>query len=33
MAVNLELLTHQYELFEDTNTRFLALVGGYRTCR
>lgn len=27
----LELLEHQLEFFEDTDTRFLALVGGYRS--
>lgn len=31
MQRNLEILEHQLEFIEDTTTRFLALVGGYRS--
>ena len=27
---NIEVLTHQFEFLNDTETRFLAIVGGYR---
>jgi hypothetical protein len=29
-VTNIDVLYHQYEFLNDTETRFLGLVGGYR---